>query len=73
LPLLILHGAEDRVTDPAVSRALYEKACTKDKTIKIYEDTWHAVLCGETDEMIDRAIEDIVKWLDDHSSTRSRR
>ncbi|KAL2635175.1 hypothetical protein R1flu_006654 [Riccia fluitans] len=46
LPLLILHGAADRVTDPAVSKALYEKACNPDKTLLLYENAWHAVLEG---------------------------
>ncbi|KAL3701694.1 hypothetical protein R1sor_019716 [Riccia sorocarpa] len=67
LPLLILHGAADRVTDPAVSKALYEKACTSDKTLRLYESAWHAVLQGEPDEMFDQAIDDIVRWLDTRS------
>jgi caffeoylshikimate esterase len=72
LPLLILHGAEDRVTDPAVSRALYEQASTEDKTLHVYDSSWHAVLEGESDEVIDRAIGDIVTWLDAHAATFSR-
>lgn len=35
LPLLILHGEADNVTDPSVSKALYEQACSNDK--KLYK------------------------------------
>ncbi|CAM6116840.1 unnamed protein product [Calypogeia fissa] len=71
LPMLILHGAKDRVTDPAVSKALYEQSCSHDKTLNVYENAWHAVLEGESDEAIDRAIGDIVAWLDARSAKRS--
>ncbi|CAL0300296.1 unnamed protein product [Lupinus luteus] len=51
-PLLILHGAEDKVTDPLVSQFLYEKASSKDKTLKIYEGGYHGILEGEPDDRI---------------------
>ncbi|WMV14805.1 hypothetical protein MTR67_008190 [Solanum verrucosum] len=31
LPLLILHGENDKVTDPSISKAFYEKASSSDK------------------------------------------
>ncbi|KAK3188058.1 hypothetical protein Dsin_027619 [Dipteronia sinensis] len=37
IPFIVLHGSADVVTDPNVSRALYEQAMSEDKTIKIYE------------------------------------
>lgn len=63
-PLLILHGAEDKVTDPLVSQFLYEKACSKDKTLKIYEGGYHGILEGEPDERISSVHDDIISWLD---------
>uniref|UniRef100_I1NW70 Serine aminopeptidase S33 domain-containing protein n=1 Tax=Oryza glaberrima TaxID=4538 RepID=I1NW70_ORYGL len=65
-PLLILHGAADMVTDPHVSEFLYEKASTKDKTLKLYEDGYHSILEGEPDDRISTAINDIISWLDSH-------
>lgn len=62
-PLLILHGAEDKVTDPLVSQFLYEKACSKDKTLKIYEGGYHGILEGEPDERISSVHDDIISWL----------
>ncbi|PIN16497.1 2-acylglycerol O-acyltransferase [Handroanthus impetiginosus] len=66
LPLLILHGKNDKVTDPSVSKALYEKASSSDKTLNLYEDACHALLTGEPDDMILRIFGDIISWLDDH-------
>ena len=68
LPLLILHGEADIVTDPSVSKALYEKASSSDKTLNLYKDAFHSLLEGEPDEMILRVFDDIVSWLDRHSS-----
>jgi len=65
-PLLILHGAADMVTDPQVSKFLYEKASAKDKTLKLYEGSYHSILEGEPDERISTAISDIISWLDSH-------
>ncbi|OIW21180.1 hypothetical protein TanjilG_30503 [Lupinus angustifolius] len=63
-PLLIMHGAEDKVTDPLISQFLYEKASSKDKTLKLYEGGYHGILEGETDERIFTIHDDIVSWLD---------
>nr|GLL19253.1 caffeoylshikimate esterase-like isoform X1 [Ipomoea trifida] len=68
LPLLILHGKNDVVTDPSVSKALYEKASSHDKKLNLYDEAWHALLEGEPDEMIHRVLGDIISWLDDHSA-----
>lgn len=67
LPLLILHGEADIVTDPSVSKALYEKASSADKKLCLYEDGCHALLEGESDEMIFRVFDDILSWLDSRS------
>ncbi|KAF3444170.1 hypothetical protein FNV43_RR13860 [Rhamnella rubrinervis] len=68
LPLLILHGEADIVTDPSVSKALYEKARSSDKKLKLYKDAYHSLLEGEPDEMIVRVFDDIISWLDEHST-----
>ncbi|XP_038701446.1 caffeoylshikimate esterase-like isoform X1 [Tripterygium wilfordii] len=67
LPLLILHGEADIVTDPSVSKALYDKARTSDKKLKLYKDAFHSLLEGEPDETIVQALDDIISWLDEHS------
>lgn len=70
LPLLILHGAADKMTDPSVSKALYEKSKSVDKQLKIYEDAYHAILEGETDETIFQVLDNIISWLDAHSNSK---
>ncbi|XP_075652020.1 caffeoylshikimate esterase isoform X1 [Castanea sativa] len=66
LPLLILHGEADIVTDPSVSKALYEKARSSDKKLNLYKDACHSLLEGEPDEMIIQVFNDIISWLDEH-------
>ncbi|XP_021830790.1 caffeoylshikimate esterase [Prunus avium] len=63
LPFIVLHGSADVVTDPNVSRALYEEAKSEDKTIKIYEGMMHSLLFGETDQNVDIVRADILSWL----------
>ncbi|XP_008803546.1 caffeoylshikimate esterase [Phoenix dactylifera] len=65
-PVLILHGAADKVTDPNVSKFLYDKASTKDKTLKLYEGGYHSIMEGEPDDRIESVINDIIAWLDSH-------
>ncbi|XP_073000587.1 caffeoylshikimate esterase-like isoform X1 [Typha latifolia] len=66
LPLMILHGEADIVTDPSVSKALYEKARSSDKELRLYKDAHHSLLEGESDEMIFRVLDNIISWLDKH-------
>ena len=64
LPFLVLHGDSDTVTDPEISKALYERASSKDKTMKLYPGMWHGLTAGETDENVGIVFTDIVAWLD---------
>ncbi|KAH7279066.1 hypothetical protein KP509_37G003900 [Ceratopteris richardii] len=65
LPFIVLHGSADVVTDPAVSKALFENAKSTDKTLKIYEGMWHALLAGEYDSDVDAIFTDIRNWLEE--------
>ncbi|XP_020598938.1 caffeoylshikimate esterase [Phalaenopsis equestris] len=64
LPFLVLHGSGDVVTDPAVSRELYEVARSVDKSIKIYDGVWHSLQFGETEENVEIFRKDVLNWLD---------
>lgn len=44
VPLLILHGGADRVTDPAGSRSVAERAGSGDKKLVIYDAALHSLL-----------------------------
>ncbi|XP_072959328.1 caffeoylshikimate esterase-like isoform X1 [Typha angustifolia] len=67
LPLIILHGEADFVTDPSVSKALYDKASSPDKKLCLYKDAYHSLLEGEPDDTIFQVLDDIISWLDTHS------
>ncbi|KAI7752686.1 hypothetical protein M8C21_029219, partial [Ambrosia artemisiifolia] len=43
MPFLIVHGEDDKVTDPLTSKLLYESASTTDKAFKLYPGMWHAL------------------------------
>ncbi|KAJ3705069.1 hypothetical protein LUZ61_008774 [Rhynchospora tenuis] len=65
IPFLVLHGSADEVTDPAVSKALYDEARSKDKTIKIYDGMLHSLLFGEPDENVAIVRQDMLTWLNE--------
>ncbi|KAE8697913.1 Alpha/beta-Hydrolases superfamily protein isoform 2 [Hibiscus syriacus] len=69
LPFFVLHGDADTVTDPEVSKALYAKARSEDKTIRLYPGMWHGLTAGESDENVEIVFADIRAWLDRHSTT----
>ena len=65
LPLLILHGTGDVVTDPQASRELYARASSPDKTLKLYEGLYHAVVHEPEQEQV---LGDLVAWIDQRIS-----
>ncbi|XP_020591871.1 caffeoylshikimate esterase-like [Phalaenopsis equestris] len=67
LPFLIVHGGDDIVTDPGVSKLLHESASSGDKTFKLYPGMWHALTSGETPESIDLVFSDILSWLNERT------
>ncbi|KAI5065164.1 hypothetical protein GOP47_0019859 [Adiantum capillus-veneris] len=66
MPFLVIHGDADVVTDPSVSRALFENSRSSDKTIRIYEGMMHSLLQGEYDDNVSIILADICSWLDAH-------
>ncbi|CAK9214094.1 unnamed protein product [Sphagnum troendelagicum] len=71
LPMLIIHGGSDVVTDPSISKILHEKAKSTDKVLRLYEEAWHCLLEGEPDYMVKKVMADIITWLDARSTSRS--
>ncbi|XP_039064344.1 monoacylglycerol lipase-like [Hibiscus syriacus] len=60
VPLFVLHGMDDTVTDPQASKKLYEEAASTDKTIKLFEELLHDLLFEPERETI---MDDIIQWL----------
>src|SRR5262245_41218118 len=61
LPVLILHGTEDKVTKPSGSQFFYDTAGSTDKTLKLYEGGYHDLL-NDTDKATVMA--DIRNWIE---------
>lgn len=61
LPLLILHGTQDKATRPAGSQLLYDTAGSSDKTLKFYEGYYHDPLNDVGKETV---MADIQQWID---------
>ncbi|KAL0538570.1 hypothetical protein IC582_022718 [Cucumis melo] len=62
VPLLISHGGDDVICDPACVEELYRRAASKDKTLKIYPGMWHQLI-GEPKENVELVFGDMVEWL----------
>lgn len=70
VPFLLVHGADDKVTDPTVSKLLFETAKSEDKTFKLYPGMWHSLSYGELKENMDIVFSDIISWLYDRVDTK---
>jgi len=73
LPLLILHGTEDKATKPAGSQQFFDQAGSLDKTLKFYEGGYHDLL-NDADRRAVAA--DIAAWIERqlrqrHGATRT--
>jgi acylglycerol lipase len=62
-PVLILHGESDMVTDPKLSKDLYNQCSSIDKTLNIYPNCYHDMLAGESEEQVNKIYSDMIKWL----------
>jgi acylglycerol lipase len=60
LPLLVMHGTGDEVTDPEGSRLLFEAAASQDKTLKLYEGFYHELLNEQGREEV---LDCLVSWI----------
>ena len=62
LPVLILHGTKDKATKPGGSQYFYDTTGSKDKTLKLYEGSFHDPL-NDLDKKTVMA--DILLWFNE--------
>ena len=43
LPFIVVQGSKDKLVDPSGAQMLYDKAGSRDKTLKVYEGLYHEV------------------------------
>jgi alpha-beta hydrolase superfamily lysophospholipase len=64
LPFIVVQGSQDKLVDPAGAQMLYDKAGSKDKTLKMYKGLYH-----EVHNEPERAtmFKDVETWLAAHN------
>lgn len=62
-PLLMLHGAKDRITDYQAAKAFFEQIKSKDKKFISYPNSYHEVLYDVDKEKV---YADILKFIQEH-------
>jgi acylglycerol lipase len=65
LPLLVMHGREDRLAPVAASELLYARASSTDKTLKVYDGLYHEIFNEPERETV---LGDLASWLDAHTA-----
>ena len=60
LPVLILHGTADKVTNPKGSQLFFDTAGSADKTLKLYDGHVHDLL---NDVGREQVLQDILDWI----------
>ncbi len=60
LPIIVVQGSEDKLVDPDGAQMLYDKAGSKDKTLKIYQGAYHEVHNEPEREIM---FKDVETWL----------
>ncbi|MDO9548385.1 MAG: lysophospholipase [Candidatus Marinimicrobia bacterium] len=65
LPILIMHGSCDKMTDPSGSQELFDAVSSEDKTLKLYNGFYHEI---HNDPEKQQVFDDIINWINDHLS-----
>jgi alpha-beta hydrolase superfamily lysophospholipase len=60
LPIIVVQGSEDKLVDPDGAQMLYDKAGSKDKTLKIYQGAYHEV---HNEPERETMFKDVETWL----------
>jgi alpha-beta hydrolase superfamily lysophospholipase len=63
LPILIMQGSQDRISDPSSSKILFDGVSSKDKTMKIYEGFYHEIF---NDPERQQVFSDMEAWFKAH-------
>jgi alpha-beta hydrolase superfamily lysophospholipase len=63
VPLLVMHGTLDKLTNPEGSKTLVAKAASQDKTLKLYDGLYHDLLHEPEKAQV---LADVTAWLTAH-------
>ncbi len=62
-PVIILHGSEDKLSEPSASVNFHKNISSSDKTLKMYEGLYHEILNEPEKEIVAK---DIISWVGEH-------
>lgn len=63
VPLLVMQGTADGIVDPGCGPHVYDRAGSRDKTLKMYDGLWHEIF-NEPER--DHVLSDLTAWLRPH-------
>lgn len=69
LPLLVIHGTADKLTDPDGSKKFFEMVSSQDKTLKLYDGLFHETM-NEVPVAKAEVLNDIKEWLEVRMATQ---
>ena len=64
IPLFVIHGTGDKITNPQGSEAFYQHAGSEDKTLKLYEGLYHETM-NEIPVARAEVLSDVRKWIEE--------
>jgi lysophospholipase len=64
MPVLIMHGSADRLVPLAMTRGVYERIGSQDKTVRIYDGLYHEIVNEPEREQV---IGELLAWILDRS------
>jgi alpha-beta hydrolase superfamily lysophospholipase len=62
MPLLVMHGGEDKLAGVSGSRMVVERVGSRDKSLKVYEGLYHEIF-NELPEDRQRVLGDLSAWI----------
>jgi len=65
MPVLFVHGTDDKVTSHKATQSFYDKMVADDKKISLYEGGYHE-LVHEIDGIPEKLFEEITSWVEAH-------
>jgi len=65
LPVLALHGSDDKLAGVAGSHMVIDKISSKDKTLKVYDGLYHEIFNELPDDRA-RVFKDLTDWIAAH-------
>ncbi|SDU54990.1 alpha/beta hydrolase [Gordonia westfalica] len=67
LPVLVMHGSADALTDPRGSELVDRLAGSEDKTLVIYDDLFHEIFNEPEQDVV---LDEVVSWLVAHTRVK---